>query len=630
MRILHFLQFFFITGVFLFIASTGAWAQCATPISTFPYNEGFEVNDGGWVTGGSASDWAWGSPTKPVITAAANGANCWITGGLTGSAYNNSENSVLISPCFDFTTLVDPQISFSIFWETERKYDGANLEYSINGGVTWILLGSVNDNGCTASNWYNNAAVTYLGGANGWSGNIQPTAGSCLGGSGSNGWLMARHDLAFLAGQSKVIFRFRFAAGLTCNSYDGFAIDDINISETPPNSGTFTYTCNGNRNVSFTSTSSACANTYSWDFGDIASGASNTSALPNPSHIFSAAGIYNVILTITYGSGPPVVIPKTIEILDVSINQLIPILCNGGQTAAIVAIVSGGSGSYNYVWNTTPPQTTFDLNNIGSGNYTVVVTSATACPTSASFTVSEPAAINIATQITDATCNKNNGSISAIASGGTAPYSYLWSDGTTATSINNLPAGTYSIDVTDQIGCLVSKYNLVVNNVVTPVNVSLGTDVHTCAHVLVLSPGQSYASYLWQDNTTNPDYIVTQSGTYWVTVTNAAGCSGSDTVQIFMDCSDVYFPGAFTPNGDSKNDYFGPIGPVVSSLTNYTMRVYDRYGELIFYSTDPYKKWDGTKNGSKYNTGTFTWFATYTINGKSGPDMKQGTVILIR
>ena len=236
MRMLHFLRSFFITGAFLCTASWGAWAQCATPISTFPYTEGFEVNDGGWVAGGSASDWAWGTPSKPVITAAAAGINCWVTAGLTGTSYNNSENSWLQSPCFDFTGLTDPQISFSIFWEMERKFDGANIEYSINSGASWLLLGSTADNGCTASNWYNNASVTYLGNVNGWSGNIQPTAGSCLGGSGSNGWVTARHNLGFLAGQPTVIFRFRFAAGLTCNSYDGLAIDNIKIDETPPNS----------------------------------------------------------------------------------------------------------------------------------------------------------------------------------------------------------------------------------------------------------------------------------------------------------------------------------------------------------------------------------------------------------
>ena len=268
MRTAIFLRVFLLFFGCLLLSSSVSFAQCGTPINTFPYNEGFELNDGGWITGGTASDWAWGTPSKPVITGAAGGSNCWVTAGLTGSTYNNSENSWLQSPCFDFTSLVYPRISFSVFWETERRFDGASLEYSINNGTTWTLIGSINDNSCTASNWYNNAAVTFLGNTNGWSGNIQPTAGSCLGGSGSSAWLPAWHDLSFLAGLPAVIFRFRFAAGLTCNNYDGFAIDDVVIGEAPANTGDFTYTCGSNRSVDFTSTASPCVSLYTWSFGD--------------------------------------------------------------------------------------------------------------------------------------------------------------------------------------------------------------------------------------------------------------------------------------------------------------------------------------------------------------------------
>ncbi len=110
------------------------YAQCATPISTFPYNEGFETTNGDFTTGGTASDWAWGIPAKPVITGAATGTKCWIVGGLTGSSYNDGERSWLQSPCFDFTTLQYPHISFNVFWETERRFDGAGFQYSTRPG----------------------------------------------------------------------------------------------------------------------------------------------------------------------------------------------------------------------------------------------------------------------------------------------------------------------------------------------------------------------------------------------------------------------------------------------------------------------------------------------------------------
>ncbi len=619
---------FLICGsVFTFVQ--GATAQCSATVSSFPYHEGFESGDGNWFHGGTATDWALGTPTKPVINAAAAGTNCWITGGLSSSSYNNGENSWLQSPCFDFSSLVHPQISFSIFWETEKRFDGANMEYSTDNGTSWNLVGSVNDNSCIAENWYNNASVNFLGGANGWSGNIQPTVGSCQGGNGSNGWLIAKHDLTALAGLPSVTFRFRFGAGTTCNAYDGFAIDEVNITEAPANSGDFSYTCTGNRNVSFVSATSLCPSGFAWDFGDPASGTNDTSTLAIPTHIFSAGGTYTVTLIITYPTGPQAMATHNVEILDVNINPFKTILCNGSKTGAIQAIVTGGSGMYNYNWNTVPPQTTFDLNNIGAGTYTVTVSSATACSTTASYTLMEPSAISAVIVPVAATCGNNNGSITATISGGTPPFQYTWSNGGTTATINNVPPGNYSLTVLDANACSFTKNNIGVADIETPVAVSLGNDTSVCkGEMLVLNPGP-FSSYVWQDNSRNPTFTVTSSGNYWVKVTDGTGCSGTDTINVIVDCSGLYFPAAFTPNKDSHNDYFGPLGSNLGSVRNYSFRVYDRYGQMIFYSTDPYAKWDGTIKGGAFNTGAFAWFATYNIVGQPTRSQK-GMVLLLK
>src|SRR2546430_1055366 len=80
-----------------------AVAQCSSQVFTFPYHEDFESTDGNWIPSGTLSDWAWGTPSKPVITGAASGQKCWIAGGLTGSHYNDGESSFIQSPCFDFS-----------------------------------------------------------------------------------------------------------------------------------------------------------------------------------------------------------------------------------------------------------------------------------------------------------------------------------------------------------------------------------------------------------------------------------------------------------------------------------------------------------------------------------------------
>jgi hypothetical protein len=148
------------------------YSQCTPTISTFPYNEGFENSNGGWVASGTLSDWAWGTPHKSRIISAGNRTKCWITGGLTNSFYNYGEASYLQSPVFDISSLQNPFISFKVMWETEQKYDGASLQYSTDCGNTWNTLGNVNDvANCPNSNWFNTSLSSLSNGV-GWSGNV--------------------------------------------------------------------------------------------------------------------------------------------------------------------------------------------------------------------------------------------------------------------------------------------------------------------------------------------------------------------------------------------------------------------------------------------------------------------------
>ena len=598
---------------------------CPGAVSSFPYRETFESSDGNWTTGGAASDWAWGAPAKPVITAAGEGSKCWITGGLTTSLYNNNERSNLQSPCFDFSSLIHPRISFNIFWETEPTYDGASLQYSTDGGTSWSTVGSINSNSnCQGINWYNTANVTTLSAA-GWTGSKQST-GNCANGNGSNVWLTAAHDLSFLAGQSQVSFKFVFGAGTICNGYDGFAIDDVNIFESPPSTADFSYTCKPNKAVDFTSLS-VCSAAAAWDFGDPASGASNLSAVTNPTHIFSAPGIYTVRLTSTFITGNTSV-TKQVNILDVMAVITKPISCASAQDAILTAAASGSVNPYSYTWNTVPPQTTPVINNIGPGTYSVLVTSGTACPVTTSLIVTEPATLKVNPVITAQICAAPNGSVVSNVSGGSSPYIYTWNTSATTANITGLMAGTYSLQLTDNHGCILNMGNIVVPNVQQNIPVSLGRDTFICpGQHLILDPG-SYSSYLWQDNSTNRIFMVTQTGTYAVTVTDNNGCIGRASINVTVDCSDIYFPLGFTPNRDGRNDLFGPAGNNFSAIKDYSLIIYNRYGEKVFYSTDPYYKWDGRFKGQWPDTGVYAWYATYSVNGKAM--VKKGTVVAIR
>lgn len=126
--------------------------QTVPMVSSFPYLESFETNDGHWYTGGVNSSWQWGIPAKTTINKAANGTKCWATG-LTGG-YNDNELSYLYSPCFDLSTLANPVLSFSHIFQTEDNCmcDFHWVEFSTDG-TSWSKLG-VSTRGV---NWYDNA-----------------------------------------------------------------------------------------------------------------------------------------------------------------------------------------------------------------------------------------------------------------------------------------------------------------------------------------------------------------------------------------------------------------------------------------------------------------------------------------
>ena len=121
-------------------------------VTSFPYLQDFELDEGGWHTEGRKISWQYGTPIAPRINGAASGTKAWKTN--LGGQYNNLEQSYLISPCFDVTPLANPMLSFSVALDLEdcgaTLCDAAYIEYSGDGN-TWTRLGT---NG-TGTNWYN-------------------------------------------------------------------------------------------------------------------------------------------------------------------------------------------------------------------------------------------------------------------------------------------------------------------------------------------------------------------------------------------------------------------------------------------------------------------------------------------
>lgn len=153
----------------------------------------------------------------------------------------------------------------------------------------------------------------------------------------------------------------------------------------------------------------------------------------------------------------------------------------------------------------------------------------------------------------------------------------------------------------------------------------------------ISSGGQTYF-YDMGDGLNNPqtspyfDYVYSKEGDITITqiITNAFGCTDTayQNIQVKPSMS-VYIPNAFTPNSDTKNDEFGPQG---MELEDYMFSIYNRWGQLMFRTTNPNLGWDGKFGGTPSPGGVYTWILEYNSAAANtkGKQTQRGTVTLIR
>lgn len=209
-------------------------------------------------------------------------------------------------------------------------------------------------------------------------------------------------------------------------------------------------------------------------------------------------------------------------------------ICFGDSTGSLQVTTQGGVPPYAYTW--PDGSTGTDLTNIPGGWYAVTVTDANNCASIDSGFISQPSQLTAQASTTqNNTCEEDlSGVITVVPSGGTAPYSFLWNtpDNSTATTIINLPAGTYVVTLTDGNGCTTLDTTTVNFDFPSPVPF-LGNDTTVCSNTqLLLTPANGpYAFYLWSDNSSNTSLYISGNGVTSVTVTDANGCSGVDSIS---------------------------------------------------------------------------------------------------
>ena len=205
--------------------------------------------------------------------------------------------------------------------------------------------------------------------------------------------------------------------------------------------------------------------------------------------------------------------------------------------------------------------------------------------------------------------------------------SYLWQDGSTQPSYTITGAGIYSVTVSmngcDAFGSIDVSY------LPKPI-LKLGEDTTICINeTLLLNATNPESTYLWQDGSTQSYYQVIKQGVYTVSVINSCGISSASVTVETKNCDcKFYIPSAFTPNNDGINDAFQPSGECV--LSNYELRIYNRWGQLVYESSNALQGWDGTLKGEPQPVGIYVYQLSYKDGITGTIEHKKGIVTLLR
>lgn len=220
---------------------------------------------------------------------------------------------------------------------------------------------------------------------------------------------------------------------------------------------------------------------------------------------------------------------------------------------------------------------------------------------------------------------------------------YLWQgpNGFSSTIFNPVlsnvslaDAGNYTLQVNNGgIGCN-SSGNVQIDINPIPV-VNLGKDTTICeGSMITLQSDSNYpnALYSWSTGETTHAITVRDSGTYSLSITNLPDCKGTDEIHLAVhDCNCfMQIPNAFSPNGDGLNDVFEPMKGFICPVENYLLRIYNRYGQMVFSSENPATGWNGYMNSKKADLGTYFYYITYKDSKTGAKEKFKGDLTLIR
>lgn len=286
-------------------------------------------------------------------------------------------------------------------------------------------------------------------------------------------------------------------------------------------------TCHGGNNgaISLSASGGTGAITYNWGGGIAGSSRTNLTA---GSYSVTATDANGCTVKQTYSITQPSPISITSNVTNLPCQ-------GGGNTGAINIYVTGGTAPYNFAWSNGA--FTQNISNLGLGTYTLTVTDQNNCTQTATFNISQAGNLNYTATVNNISChNTANGSITLTPTGGTAPYNFNWSNGALGASIANLSPGTYSVTLTDAVGCVISGSFDITQP--APITVNIGKNNPTCFGsdngeiTLTVNGGVAPYTYAWNNGNNSADNENLSAGNYSFTITDNNACTFTGSVTL--------------------------------------------------------------------------------------------------
>lgn len=334
-----------------------------------------------------------------------------------------------------------------------------------------------------------------------------------------------------------------------------------------------------------------------------------------------SAGTYQVSLTDANGCvyilSELVVDPTAIDLELIMTHAL----CKGDANGAADLTATGGTPPYTYLWSTG--ETTQDISGLTAGSYLVTVTDDNGCWTDISDVVAEPNALSFADTVSNALCyGYTDGSISVTVAGGTAPYTYLWSTTATTADISGVGYGTYTLNVTDDHGCvLVDSFDVDhPDSLWATIEAPLNFHDHHVSYYgsedgsidLTVAGGTNPYTFDWSNGATTEDLSDLGAGQYDVIITDEQGCTYTIGIEL-IEPYDLEMPTTFSPNGDGRNETYHVRG--LEAYPDNKLVITNRWGNVVYEIENYTNDWTGlNNNGQELPDGVY--YVILEINGE--------------